>query len=235
MKVMYGDDGYFRKHDAVEAEQEFGAIYRSIFLDNDHPEHAGYDRGNKLFRNPSWRTIGFDMSVWSEWQAEMDREPPHGVVQLEKWSGRWSPTRPLKVALVERCTDEVISASPFVGPEAASIFQHGVTACPPHSHLSAIVYPSVGPVHIDLVGVMFSREGDWGVFSDDDTCCVLGGEPAFVERVLELGGGEAFLTRLFDQSMERRLPPGHEPERRQFARRCYGLLGREVPAFLIDN
>lgn len=235
MKVIHGEDEYYRIYNAEESEREFGAIYRSIFLDHDHPEHAGYDRGNKLFRNPSWRTVGFDMSIWAGWQRDKERDAPPGVAQFDKWAGRWNSTRPIKIALVERRTDEVISASPFMESDASPIFEYGVTACPPFGNLGAITSPSVGPVDLDLLGVMFSREGDWGVFSDEDTCCVLGGEPAFIERVLELGGGETFLTRIFDQTMEDRLPPTEEYRVRQFARRSYGLLGREIPAFLAED
>lgn len=233
MKIIYTPNKYYRLYNAEEAEREFGAVYRSIFLDPDHPRHIGYDQGGALFRNADWKTIGFDLPAWGAFRDTFfPSDPPPEIPQFDKATNKWCPLRPLMLTLVERCTDEIIHASPFLNPDKGSIFAYGVVATPPFEDTSAIASPSVGPVWRDKVGVVFSREGDWALFSDDDYCCVLGAAPALMDQVLELGGGEAFLNRVFDALWESYATSGHHDGIEPYARRCYELLGRPPPSFL---
>jgi hypothetical protein len=229
MKIMYDLESYHRIYDASESNRLFVPILEKIFVPSEQSNAltGNNPNGVELFIQKHWKSVGFDGCAWNGTTDYIPSNLPKTAVQPDR-NGTWDRMRPLFIALVEMGVDEIIHMNPFELEDTQNLGENGaVTSVPMARATAAAQYPK-GPVGIFNWGCMFSRHGNWGLFGDVDSISILGGEPTFIDRVIELAGGEDFLKAEFDNAWIDTYaispPPNHD-----WTFACYDCIGWSVP------
>jgi hypothetical protein len=230
MKIEYSRYSYHRIFDAAETEQLFVPIVDKVFVPDDHPNSLAGPRpfGSEIFNNADWKIIGLAGDPWYGYVNSSPRALPETCVQVDRETGHWDTLRPLYMALVERGIDEVIHMNPFELLDGGGRGSNGaITHLPITEGASRALFPE-GPAGIFGLGCMISRDGDWGLIADEDSVSILGGEPEFMDRVIELAGGEDFLRAEFDEFWIDRYVMS-APLSHDWTFACYDCIGWPVP------
>lgn len=230
MKIEYSRYSYYRIFDATETEQLFVPIVNKVFVPDNHPNSLSGPKpfGSEIFNNPNWKIVGFAGSAWYGYIRSIPRNIPAQSVQLDRETGLWDLLRPLYMTLVERGVDEVIHMNPFELLDGKGRGSNGaITTLPRTEGASRTLFPE-GPVGIFGLGCIISREGDWGLIGHEDSVTIVGGEPEFMDRVIELAGGEDFLRAEFDEFWIDRYVMS-APLSHDWTFACYDCIGWPVP------
>ncbi|WP_420723406.1 hypothetical protein [Hwanghaeella sp. LZ110] len=228
MKVEYYQNCYYRVYDEMETKQLFMPVFDKIFVSPDHLNSLTSSpiRGSALFRDPTWKIIGFGSAAWGGISSYIRPSAPKKCVQHDRETDKWDLLRPLYVTLVEREVDEVIHMNRLKTSDHEHRAENGAISSLPLANTTTRA--NLEPLNILTSGCMFSRDGDWGLFGDDDTVTILGGEPQLMARVIELAGGEDFLRTDFDQCWidhyVMSAPVDHD-----WTFACYECIGWPVP------
>ena len=194
MRFVYRTDHYRTYYDRDETVRLFAPLVDRIFVDRDDPDHLK-DGGSKLFRDPSWKAAPFGNIPWGTGGRYTDPGDRRDVIQYDRLTHMWHDTRPWLYALAERGTHELIHMAPFWTING-EFYHSGALVTLPLDDMS-LAFTDEGPV-ADGFGCIISREADWAVVGDIDDIGIVGGAPAFMDRVFELGGGEAYMKQVFD-------------------------------------
>lgn len=234
MEIDFGSNDYNRHYNEAESEQLFLPIVDKIFLPHDDLGAIFHtpSKGACLFRNPDWKLLAINAYAWGGVRDYVPPDMPKGAAQYLSLSDSWDPMRPVWMALAEIGVDELIHMDPMnpvTGKGRA--YTGAITSFPVSKAVEFIagIYP--GPIATFGKGCIFSRDGAWGIYSQEDICSIIGGEPELMNRIIELGGGEAFLKSDFDTIWHGRMYRMN-PTFHRCAMNIYAYVGWEPPEFL---
>jgi hypothetical protein len=193
MRFVYRTHHYRTYYDRDETVRLFAPLVDKIFVDRDDPDHLK-DGGSKLFRAPTWKAAPFGAVPWGSGGRHANPGDRRDVVQYDALTDGWYDTRPWLYALAERGTHELIHMAPFRRVNG-EFYETGALVTLPLDNMTQVYMGE--DVVLDF-GCIVSREADWGVVGDVDHLGIVGGAPAFMDRVFELGGGEAYMKQVFD-------------------------------------
>ena len=231
MKVEFENDRYFRAYTVEEANGLFRAAKERIFVPQDQSRlFTKNDSLLPFFNNPDWKCIAISScayeSMLSESPPGVPSDLPQHYVFFEdnEASDVWDVMRPLWIALIERGIDEVLHMPVF--SRGSNI---GAIATPPGSINAEIAYSQELFISMGAGGFMFSREESWGICTDLDFYTMLGGEPDFIDRIIELSGGLDILIQDLDAYWGKSSKRCEHPKNLAWMYECAGW---EVPDFI---
>lgn len=207
----YGQD-FYRRYTQREAADIFLPVFNRIFLPADDKRSllGGRDSASAVFRQSDWKTVVSIPGPWWGCLISRPTEEP-GPKDENFWNPEtkeWEPLRPLMWTLVEFEIDEIVHMSIPREPgldETADLLDRdrkgqlvykGAITTPPAADMLPVPHYQE-PCYIVADGVVFSRDGRWGIYGDTDDFTVIGGEPDLMARYIDNAGGEEFLKACF--------------------------------------
>lgn len=225
MKAIFADDAYWRRYSQAEAQEKFLPIVRPLVVPDE--SDAGFldlpPTSGEIFARRDWVGVAFDGLPCGASAGVPNSSGRTDVHQYSPETGRWHPLNPLWHAVIEDEVDEVILMHcPYTA-------LHGATATIPLPR-------GPGPVEYEpygtfMDGVVFSRKANWLLVATTDDVSVLAGEPAFMEKVIEFGGGLDFLKQQFEELWDG-LEHDRDPWAHNAAYCAYLAAGWEAPDYI---
>lgn len=232
MKVGFQDDRYFRAYTVEEADGLFRAAKERIFVpQNQSRLFTKNDPLLPFFNNPDWKCIAicgcaYESMLSEAPQTGAPKDLPQRFMHFDDRESFevWDVMRPLWIALIEREIDEILHLPVFT--RWSDI---GAIATPPGSINGDMAFSYDLLITKGAGGFMFSREESWGICTDLDFYTMLGGEPDFIDRIIELSGGLAILIQDLDAYWGRSSKRCEHPKNLAWMYECAGW---EVPDFI---
>ncbi len=253
MIVRHRPDGMVREFTHQEAELMFVPILRRVFVNPKEPGtvYGTLPLGTAAFQNPTWKIVAFHGTPTGPiFEAPMREQPERYAQYLHSEPlYRWDELRPLCIALLERNIFELIHMGTLAWVEESAF--HSEDRSPDQSGFNDAMLGAIGtfplsrsffqaagdPVMACVHGssYIFSRDASWGIWGDEDNFSVLGGEPDLIDRVLELGGGEAFWRRNFDDWVIENQLDRNNAVSRDYLKRLYACARWEPPDYIAKD
>ena len=237
MQVIWTDEPapiFFRLYDPEETDRLFRPLAERIFGNiAQGPAFHARDPKRPTFLDPSWRVFPvhgtYRTLAWTidpnkpeecefilfggeeELTLPFNLTPgqidaaDNALQDYYAWRHAGSePLAPIFRRMAEDGVDELIQLNrPGIGPYAGRLA--AATCCPMHAVLtrSRVLDDWLD----DQFRYLFDPTGRWGLFSHPDAFCLVGGEPAFIDPVIEELGGLSAIRGWFIEG-ERRVDDG---------------------------